>query len=120
MMIIFPAEAAPHGVVMRDGAEAARSPGAAPRLPAGFNGDGPAGLGNGHPFEDIGGLANAGAVDVLYGAVGGLQANGIRGPDDQFWFQGHDGMDDHPEAGDHVGWSLASGDFNGAGYSAPA
>src|SRR5439155_18894373 len=82
-----------------------------------FNGDGFSDLAIGAPFEDVGRLANAGAVNVLYGALRGLHANGIGGPDDQFWFQGHDGVDDHPEAGDHFGWSLASGDFNGDGYS---
>jgi hypothetical protein len=45
-----------------------------------FNGDGFADLAVGVPLEDVGTVANAGAVNVIYGASGGLSA-----ADDQLW-----------------------------------
>ena len=55
---------------------------------ADFNGDGFDDLAIGVPWEDVGGVENAGAVNVLYGSSGGLQ---VDSPDDQFWHQDREG-----------------------------
>jgi len=47
-----------------------------------FNNDGFADLAIGVRFENVGTVSDAGAVNVLYGSAGGLQATS---PDDQFW-----------------------------------
>ena len=49
-------------------------------LQADFNNDGAADLSIGVPFEWVGPIQNAGAVNVLYGSAGGLQ-----GPGSQFF-----------------------------------
>jgi hypothetical protein len=49
---------------------------AAGSLQADFNGDTFADLAVGVPFEDVGAIAGAGAVNVLYGAAGGLTGTG--------------------------------------------
>ena len=72
-----------------------------------FNGDGIGDLAVGVPFEDIGGIQDAGAVNVIYGSAAGLNAEA--GPSDQFF--GYT----RPNA--RAGSALASGDFNGDGYS---
>jgi hypothetical protein len=81
---------------------------------ADFNGDGYSDLAVGDPFEDVGGITDAGAVDVLYGSVGGVQAVS---PDDQVWTQNSTGIEDQAEAQDRFGWAVAAGDFNGDGYA---
>jgi FG-GAP repeat protein len=78
-----------------------------------FNGDGYDDLAIGVRREDVGTVTDAGAVAVVYGSAEGLQANL---PDDQFWSQGSNGVQDRPEAGDQFGFHLNSGDFNGDGY----
>ncbi|MGH2536037.1 MAG: FG-GAP repeat protein [Candidatus Promineifilaceae bacterium] len=77
-----------------------------------FNGDGYADLAIGALYEDVGALANAGAVNVLYGTAAGLSAAG-----DQFWHQDSDDVAGVAEAGDLFGFSVAAGDFNGDGYA---
>lgn len=72
-----------------------------------FNGDGIGDLAIGVPFEDIGGNQDAGAVNVIYGSAAGLSAEA--GPSDQFF--GYTGTNGR------AGSALASGDFNGDGYS---
>jgi hypothetical protein len=52
-----------------------------------FNGDGIDDLAIGVPGEDVDGISNAGAVNVLYGSAGGL-----RSVDDQLWQQGTAGI----------------------------
>jgi hypothetical protein len=52
-----------------------------------FNGDGIDDLAIGVPGEDVDGISNAGAVNVLYGSAGGL-----RSADDQLWQQGTAGI----------------------------
>jgi hypothetical protein len=79
-----------------------------------FNADGFADLAVGAPFEDMGTVADAGAVYVLYGSSGGLQA---AGPDDQSWTQGGDGTGGDPEIGDRFGAALAAGDYNADGFA---
>jgi hypothetical protein len=79
-----------------------------------FNGDGFADLAIGIPFEDVGSVTDAGAVHVLYGSAGGLQATS---PDDQFWHQDSPDVEDSAEKWDWFGWSVAAGDFNGDGFA---
>jgi hypothetical protein len=85
---------------------------AAGSLEADFNNDGFADLAVGAPFEDIGAIPDAGAVNVLYGAAGGLSAAGNQ----QFW-QGAGGVAGTAEAGDGFGFALAAGDFNNDGFA---
>ncbi|MEM3916594.1 MAG: FG-GAP repeat protein, partial [Candidatus Nitrosocaldus sp.] len=66
----------------------------------------------GVPFEDIGSIKDAGAVNILYGSSSGLQASS---PDDQFWHQDSTGVEDVAEDFDLFGSSLAAGDFNNDG-----
>src|SRR5712691_10095927 len=68
-----------------------------------FNGDGVADLAIGVLLEDVGAVGDAGAVDVLYGSPGGLQATS---PDDQFWNQDSPGVLDTADFGDQFGSSL--------------
>jgi FG-GAP repeat len=77
-----------------------------------FNDDGFADLAIGVPFEDVRAMIAAGAVNVLYGSAGGLQATS---PVDQFWHQDRHGVKDAAEAGDLSGWSLMAGNFNDDG-----
>ena len=75
-----------------------------------FNGDGFSDLAIGVPFEDITvgttTVTDAGAVQVLYGSLDGLQAHGVNGPDDQFWSQNSFGVGDTAEGGDNFGMAL--------------
>jgi hypothetical protein len=68
----------------------------------------------GIPLEDIdvlGTIANAGAVNVIYGTVAGLSSVG-----NQFWHQNAAGIDDSVDPQDMYGFSLSSGDGNGDGF----
>lgn len=80
-------------------------------LEADFNGDGFADLSVGVPGEDVAGVLDAGAVSVLYGAAGGLQATA---PPDQLWHRA--ALEGAAGAEDHFGAALAFGDFNGDGF----
>jgi hypothetical protein len=77
-----------------------------------FNDDGFSDLAVGVAFESIGAAAEAGAVNVLYGSAGGLQATS---PNDQVWHQNSPSVRGAAESGDHFGWSVAAADFNGGG-----
>jgi hypothetical protein len=79
-----------------------------------WNGDGFADLAIGAFLEDLVAAKDAGAVNVLYGSAGGLQADA---PDDQFWTQDSPGVQDQAETGDWFGWSLAGADLNGDGFA---
>jgi hypothetical protein len=68
-----------------------------------FNGDGFADLAAGDPSETVQSWSSAGAVNVLYGASGGLQADS---PDDQLWAQGIDSLKDAAEPGDYFSGSI--------------
>jgi hypothetical protein len=78
-------------------------------LQADFNGDGADDLAIGVPFENVGSVVAAGAVNVLYGsAVGGLS-----GIDSDLFTQDTAGVGSAAEEGDVFGFALATGDFNG-------
>jgi hypothetical protein len=55
----------------------------------------------GAPFEDVGGLADAGVVTVIYGTSTGLVGTGA-----QLWHQDVSGINDVLQAGDHFGQAL--------------
>lgn len=77
-----------------------------------FNGDGRDDLAIGVPGEDVAGITNCGAVNVLYGySAGGLLPSGS-----QFWYQDSTYIPDGPENDDSFGETLAAGDFDGDGY----
>ena len=77
-----------------------------------FNGDGFADLAIGEPGETIGGQANAGDVIILYGS-----ANGLPQTNAKLFYEGRENIPGTPQEGDLFGSALASGDFNGDGYS---
>ena len=76
-----------------------------------FNGDGRDDLAIGSAFEDVGNVANAGAVNVLYGSNSGLTAVG-----DQIWTQDSAGVQGAVGANHNFGDALGVGDFNNDGY----
>src|SRR5262245_5735108 len=83
-----------------------------PSLASGdFNLDGFVDLAVGVPNEDIGSVADAGAVNVIYGGFSGLSS-----ANNQFLSQDSTGVDDDPETFDLFGYALAAGDFNGDGF----
>jgi len=73
-------------------------------LQADFNNDGAADLAIGVPFEFVGAIQDAGAVNVLYGSAGGL-----RGPGSQFFTQDTPGVPGTAEDEDQFGEALATG-----------
>ena len=77
-----------------------------------FNDDGYDDLAVGVPYEDVGAIANAGAVNVIYGSPNGLTPAG-----DQLWHQDSPGILGRAEANDRFGAALAAGDFNGDGLT---
>jgi hypothetical protein len=95
------------------GVLAPQSANAASTASGDFNGDGRDDLAVGAPFEDVDGMPDAGAVNVIYGGGGGLSASGP--PADQFFTQGRAGVANEAEDGDQFGRTLAIGDFNGDG-----
>jgi hypothetical protein len=72
-----------------------------------FNNDGFADLAIGAPFEDVGSVFDAGAINVLYGSAADLSVTG-----DQVFFQGSGGIAGVAEPNDFFGATLAGGDFN--------
>ena len=72
-----------------------------------FNHDGYMDLVIGVPGEDVGVIADAGTVIVLYGTADGLQTT-----DEQTWHQNRADIYGNAEVGDGFGSSLATGDFN--------
>ncbi len=83
------------------------------RLAAGdFNGDGRGDLAVGVPYENVGVVSNAGAVNVLYGSAPGLTATG-----DQIWDQESTGIQETAETFDLFGYAVAVGDFDGDSYA---
>jgi hypothetical protein len=76
-----------------------------------FNNDGAGDLAIGAPFEDIGSVLDAGAINVLYGSTAKLNATG-----NQQFFQGGGGVIGVAEDGDNLGVALGVGDFNNNGF----
>ena len=68
-----------------------------------FNNDGKDDLAVGVPFESVGSVLDAGAVNILYGSSSGLQASS---PDDQIWHQDSPNVDGVAESGDQLGYRL--------------
>lgn len=79
---------------------------------ADFDGDGFYDLAVGIPFENVGGVADAGAVQVMYGSVTGL--NGVG---DQLVHQNTPGVLDVAEPGDHFGAAVVAANFNGDAFT---
>jgi hypothetical protein len=84
----------------------------APSLQADFNNDGADDLAVGVPFENLGSIVAAGAVNVLYGS-----ANGLTGTGSQLFTQDTGGVPDSAEEGDVFGFALATGDFNNDSFA---
>jgi hypothetical protein len=76
-----------------------------------FNGDGYSDLALGVPREDVEGLHDVGAINVLYGAAAGLTSGG-----NQLWHEDAPGVPEVGEPSDLWGFSLAAADFDGDGY----
>ena len=72
-----------------------------------FNNDGFDDLALGVPGENVGSIANAGAVNVIYGSVAGLTAAG-----DQLWHQDSPGVAGAAGDGDAFGATVVCGNFN--------
>lgn len=86
---------------------------APPALAQDFNGDGFEDLAIGAPLEDVGVLADAGAVTIIYGAGPGQGLDAFLGMPAMQITQMAPFPLDPVEAGDNFGASLAWGDFNG-------
>ena len=84
---------------------------APPTIHADFDGDGFDDLVVGVSGEDIGGIVNAGAVNVIYGSSIGLSSSG-----NQIWHQDSPGVLGTAELFDAFGSALAASDFNGDGF----
>ena len=76
-----------------------------------FNRDGWDDLAIGAPREDVGTIADAGVVHVLFGSARRLTAKG-----DQFWTQDDTGLAEAMEDGDAFGDALTAGDFDNDGF----
>ena len=83
-----------------------------PQAPTDFNGDWYADLAIGVPDENIGSVADAGAVNILYGGRGA----GLSTRNNRVWSQDEAGVVDQAETEDEMGNRLAVGDFNGDGF----
>src|SRR5918992_988085 len=79
---------------------------------ADFNGDGFSDLAAGAGAEHVDGVADAGAVHVIYGSPNGLTAAG-----DDFFTQNTSGISDRAEDADCFGCTTGGGDLNGDGYA---
>jgi hypothetical protein len=77
-----------------------------------FDGDGFDDLAIGAPNDDVGGIQNAGAVQIIHGTPAGAAA-----ARNQRWTQDSDDVPDVAETSDRFGTALAWGDFNGDGFS---
>ncbi len=112
-------------IVTGGGGEAAAQPNGGIILPPGggnngnhcqtfadFNGDGYDDLAVGVLMEDLNGVDNTGAVNVINGNGGGLWT-----ANDQFWHRDVPDVLAANATNDHFSESMAFGDFNGDGYT---
>ncbi len=76
-----------------------------------FDNDGFADLAVGVPFEDVGAVQEAGAINVLPGTAGGLTGTGS-----QLFTQDSPGVGSIAEQDDDFGFALAAGDFDNNGF----
>jgi hypothetical protein len=77
-----------------------------------FNYDGFADLAVGVPEEHVGGIVDAGAVNVLYGSAAGLRGSGS-----QYFTQDSPGVPSSIATSDRFGAALAAGDFDHDGFA---
>ena len=77
-----------------------------------FDGNGYPDLAAGTYTEDINGIPNTGAVNVLYASAQGLSVH-----NNQFWHFDVAGMIGDLQEDDYFSYALASGDFNADGYA---
>jgi hypothetical protein len=77
-----------------------------------FDRDGFADLAIGVLDEDVGSIADAGAVNVLYGT-----ASGLTGAGGQIFTQNSPGVGSSAEPDDNFGYALAAGDFDSEGFA---
>jgi hypothetical protein len=77
-----------------------------------FDADGRDDLGVGAPFETVGDVRFAGALNVVFGSPGGLVAAGS-----QLFHQGTAGVASDPEESDTFGFALATSDFGEDGFT---
>jgi hypothetical protein len=81
---------------------------------ANFGGSSHADLAIGVEGEALGGLNNAGGVNVIYGSSSGLSATVTP---DQFWYQDTTNVEGAAEQDDHFGSALAAADFGGSSHA---
>ncbi len=81
-------------------------------LPWDINGDGMAELVTGALGEDLNSIMNAGIFHVINSGPTKLTATGSK-----IYTQDTAGVPDLSQSGDQLGWTQASGDFNGDGYA---
>lgn len=83
-----------------------------------FDGDGSEDLAIGVPYENVGSIADAGVVNVIYGSpgVGYSSTGGLVKDGSQQWYQGHAGIIGKAEAGDKFGFAVSAGNFDGDGF----
>ena len=110
-----PAGAATSGTSSASGTNGGATPAApgAPSVRADFNDDGAEDLAVGVPLEGVGTVYQAGTVNVLFGSPG----DGLRGPGSQLFNQESAGIASDAELGDQFGATLATGDFDGDGFT---
>jgi hypothetical protein len=84
-----------------------------PAVHADFNGDGFTDLAVGVPGENLGTIADAGAVNVIYGS----QPSGPPPVGMQFWHQNVAAVEGAAETNDQFGSSVAAGDFDNDGFA---
>jgi hypothetical protein len=77
-----------------------------------FDGDSFDDLAIGVPGEAVGQFNNAGAVNIIYGSMYGVDPNRV-----EVWTQDSPNIEDQASWGDRFGTALAAGDLNFDGYA---